>query len=64
MESLTNFNQKITYDLSSKVMSIYLKMYTVLLKCGKYELDQDVGLPEYVIDFGILRTMQETFCAK
>ena len=64
MESLTNFNQKITYDLSSKVMSIYLKMYTVLLKCGKYELDQDVGLPECVIDFGILRTMQETFCAK
>ena len=57
MESLTNFNQKITYDLSSKVMSIYLKMYTVLLKCGKYELDQDVGLPECVIDFEKLRTL-------
>ena len=64
MESLTNFNQKITYDLSSKVMSIYLKMYTVFLKCGKYELDQDVGLPEYAIDFEKRRTMQETFCAK
>ena len=64
MESLTNFNQKITYDLSSKVMSIYLKMYTVLLKCGKYELDQDVGLPEHAIDFENQRTMQETFCAK
>ena len=58
MESLTNFNQKITYDLSSKVMSIYLKMYTVLLKCGKYELDQDVGLPDPAIDFEKWRTIQ------
>ena len=57
MESLTNFNQKIIYDISSKVMSIYLKMYTVLLKCGKYELDQDVGLPEYAIDFEKRKTM-------